>query len=140
MVKLHGSPVHELPSVSDIEEESSYEGFQHALILPESSYMLNLVLTRYCLPEFCLAQMRNPERSFFFMGLPVNEWHMRLSVFDYIFPGNNTMPAEGQKVVISPHFDPFWSAPLAAFGVQRWRGSLENLSDDLSGFQNRSRA
>ena len=140
VVKLHGSPVHKLPSVSDMKEESSYEDFQHALMLPESSYMLNVVLTRYCLPQFCLDQMRSPERSFFFMGLPVNEWNMRLRVFDYIFPGDNRQPAEGQKVVISRHFDPFWSAPLAAFGVQRWRGSLENLSDDLSGFQNRSRA
>jgi len=127
VVKLHGSPLHVLPLVQAMEESSSYERFDYALILPESSYLYYMVLMS-SLPEFCIAELKSEERVFFFVGLPVNEWNIRLRIFDNIFPDRSVECRERKAVAICPRFDPFRSAPLRALGVKRWEGSLEYFS------------
>ena len=146
VVKLHGSPLHEIPK--DPEEvqalgDTSVTGVDHLITLSESAYLQNIVVVRSIPPIFDDVFRRS--RSFYFIGLSASEWNMHLQISDFVFPGPvprqpMTMPQgkdrdNGKRirsiVAISEEFDDYRSCVLRYLGVRRWKGPLDDLANEI---------
>lgn len=115
VVKLHGSPLHELPKPvahkalkagpaadeTGLEEAASCiapppsanyvytSPLRHLFTLSESSYLHNLIVIRSLPPFFDLVYQggkKDKKRHFYFLGLSTSEWSTRLRMSDIVFP------------------------------------------------------
>jgi hypothetical protein len=129
LLKLHGSPLHNLPNPRDLMEEVEdmphYERFEHALVLTESQYMENIAW-KDPLPNF-FNDVLHQDRALFFLGHSVKEWSTRLRIFNHIYRNGQRPHAFPGLVAINRSHDPLRSALLSAIGIERWVGDLEEL-------------
>jgi hypothetical protein len=133
VVKLHGSPLHQLPQPTDDTfggPAGPYVAFEHALCVSEVQY-LRLIVLLDTMPEFLQFILSQDNRAFFFVGHSLDEWNIRLRMFDQLYPRRRQSPAARQLVAINPTFDVFRSSVLEALGVDRWEGSPLDLAETL---------
>lgn len=157
VVKLHGSPLHQLPSPVSREEFDDkknggmdpsveciapppsesvcYSSIKHSVTLSESGYLQNLVVVRN-MPEFFVQVMGDRQRHFYFLGLSTSEWNMRLRMSGLVFPtsgqGAGRRYSPGRLMVaVNKEFDDYRSSILDSIGIKRWEGALEGLTADL---------
>ncbi len=131
VIKLHGSPLHDLPDVTKPElgvEDVEYMEFEHALTLSESEYLQNIVLLSD-LPRFCDAVLSDPRRAFFFLGHSLSDWNTKLRIFHSVYRGRRSRKVSRRLIAVSACFDPYRSVLLDSLGVDRWEGSLEELTE-----------
>lgn len=128
LIKLHGSPMHELPDdIPDDDALPEYVRLEHALILSERQYMDNIVW-KDPLPDFFGTILLQTERSFFFLGQSLNQWGTRLRIYSHVLRRDNP-PSRGNRIAIGRSVNPYRSAVLGAIGIQRWIGELEEIPD-----------
>ena len=136
VVKLHGSPLHEIPKSPDQLQslgDTTVTDIDHLITLSETAYLHNLVVFR-SLPEFFDYVFRG-QRDFYFLGLSTSEWHIHLQMSDLVFPGpiprSYDYEPERRMVAINTEFDDYRSSILDSLGIVRWHGPLEKLASDM---------
>lgn len=90
VVKLHGSPLDELPPKGEVaklpetlvDTELAYEtSYRHRVIITEFDYLKDL---RRQIPVWLQRALRNPRRQLFFLGQSISDWNIRLRLADHI--------------------------------------------------------
>lgn len=128
LIKLHGSPMHQLPEeIPEDDAMPEYVRLEHALILSEREYMDNIVW-KDPLPDFFGTILLQPERSLIFLGQSLNQWGTRLRIYSHVLRRENP-PSRGNRIAIGRSVNPYRSAVLGAIGIQRWIGELEEIPD-----------
>lgn len=139
LIKLNGSPLHELPSPGEIGGPDSFapdfERFEHALILSETEHLQHIVW-RDPLPIFGETVLQQKDRTLVFLGHSIKEWSTRLRMFTQIHRPNKAPVnrRESRMLAINRSHDPFRSAILGSIGVHRLVGDLDEftrLVDDI---------
>jgi hypothetical protein len=114
VIKLHGSPSHQLPP-----------NCEHALTISESEYLRNFILLES--PEF-FSSLLSERRAFFFIGQSLADWNVRLRIYDQLYPHRDPIHGRRRVVAINRKFDEYRSASLAGFGVERWEAELRQVT------------
>lgn len=138
LIKLNGSPLHDLPSPGEVggidQYSQEFQRFEHALILSETEHLQHIVW-RDMLPDFGETVLLRKERTLVFLGHSIKEWSTRLRMFSQIH--RPTKPrvkrAESQMLAINRTHDPFRSAILGSIGVHRLVGDLEEFTRLVEG-------
>jgi hypothetical protein len=90
IVKLHGSPLDDLPAKGKVgklphtlvDTENSYEtSYKHRVIITEFDYLKDL---RRQIPVWLQRALRNPRRQLFFLGQSISDWNIRLRLADHV--------------------------------------------------------
>jgi hypothetical protein len=132
VVKLHGSPLHKLPTPDDISEDGRTDGverIEHSITLSEFEFLRNIVW-RDPLPDVFHRMLLEQGRSLFFLGQSLREWSTRLRLFNQVFPHMSKPAARGPlaMIAINRSYDPYRTAMLGSIGIHRWIGDLEEVA------------
>ncbi len=89
IVKLHGSPLVDLPANPNVQEVLddgkliSYKEIKHMIILSESSYLRAIVEQRKY-PKWIEETLKAPNRDLWFLGYSISDWNVRLRLFEHL--------------------------------------------------------
>lgn len=135
VIRLHGSPLLELPNPEDLRENGAllaeYERFEHATVMSEREYLQNIVW-KDPLPDFFNTILLQKNRVLFFLGHFLDEWNTRLRLFSQV-RRRNAPASNAKRIAISRSHDPYRSAVLSGIGIHRWIGDLEEVSKAVEG-------
>lgn len=140
LLKLHGSPLQELPDPESLDAylDSSgqprylpeYDVFEHALVLSERDY-LQKIAWKDPLPELFHRVLLHPGRALFFLGHSVKEWSTRLRLFNQVYRPGGVPPTRAERIAINRSHDPYRSAVLNAIDINIWVGDLERVAHEV---------
>jgi hypothetical protein len=132
LIKLHGSPLHTLPTPDDLagpDEHPQYDRLEHAPIFSETEHLQHIVWEDP-LPTFGETVLQQSERTLVFLGHSIKEWQTRLRMFTQIHRPKKAWidRKDSRMLAINRTHDPFRSAALASIGVYRLVGDLDEFA------------
>lgn len=127
IVKLHGSPLDELPDPDDLGLPSKY---QHFVVLSESSYLEAIVGEVWKYPQWIQDLLKEGERYLWFLGYSISDWNIRLRLFEHLTFGDESLrPKEVFRLDVDHSYDPYKFAILGALGVTVCEADLAGLAE-----------
>jgi hypothetical protein len=127
VIKLHGSPLHNLPDPAELGGSTAYRHLEHALTISESEHLENILLLD-ALPNFFKGIISDQRRTFFLLGQSVSDWNVKLRLFDVAYPDRVQVAANRRLIAVNERFDPYRTSVLDALRIDRWEGKLEDLA------------
>ncbi len=159
IVKLHGSPCHEIKharnaalteeqrrSAAEYESEHGDEKYEidHAIVLSEFDYVRDIVTGWRGLPEYLQNEIGSHKRVLVFLGQSVADWNIRLRLYRQSFVPLETRGTKGRaqggkptkteyqpslRWTINRDYDQVGTSTLARLGIRRRTAELVQLTD-----------
>jgi hypothetical protein len=127
VVKLHGSPVHQIKTTEE-----------HWIVLAESGYLEAMIGGQASLPDFIVDELKGsiPRRSFWFLGYSMADWNIRMRLYEHLQHSIREGEGPGEpplKNVIDRTLDDFRFAIFPRLEIRPYIGDLNRLPGMLRG-------
>jgi hypothetical protein len=128
IVKLHGSPLHQLPD-DDWCSARGYSSITHHVVLSESSY-LKWILSRKDMPPWVEEELNKSSRMLFFLGYSVSDLNIRLRLLRTA-QESSVLLTPGRRAVVDRRTDRLRQAVFELLRVAVFQDDLDQFTSIL---------